>query len=66
LALIKNTYESKIHEKVDEINSVQKNIEKRLELADVIKQKKGVDNQQNLIKFENSMKLVIINSIKLK
>lgn len=58
LSLIKNSYESRIHEKVDEINSLQKNVEKRLEMAEVIRHKKGANNQKNLLMLESSMKLV--------
>lgn len=58
MSLIRNSYESRIHEKVDEINTLQKNVEKRLEMAEVIRTKKGANNQKNLLMLDGSMKLV--------
>ena len=58
LSLIRNSYEARIHEKVDEINSLQKNVEKRLEMAEVIRHKKGANSHKNLLMLEGAMKLV--------
>lgn len=58
LSLIRNSYEASIHEKVDEINSLQKNVEKRLEMAEVIRHKKGANNQKNVLMLEGSMKVL--------
>lgn len=49
-----------MHEKIDEINRVQKYIEKSLEMEEIIRYKKGTNNQENLIKFEGSIKLVFV------